>query len=182
MSATWARTNGRRSTSLKKGRTMAGAPGREPIPSSRSAPWARMVEPIKDYGHNLGHCIVGGYVYRGAAIPSLYGVYVYADYSDGWIAGLTWSGSALTFDSAVAPHLVPHQLLRAGQGRRTLCLRLLRRAYPADHSVEPVFCGAAVNSAFSRSASASSCGFRFVSISARRCSSIFFRSWMYRQP
>jgi hypothetical protein len=58
-----------------------------------------MVEPIKDYGHTVGHCVVGGYVYRGSAIPSLAGIYVYADYSDGWIAGLSWNGTALTFDS-----------------------------------------------------------------------------------
>jgi glucose/arabinose dehydrogenase len=38
------------------------------------------IDPILDYPHTVGQCITGGYVYRGAAIPSLYGIYVFGDY------------------------------------------------------------------------------------------------------
>jgi hypothetical protein len=38
------------------------------------------VDPILDYPHTTGQCITGGYVYRGAAIPSLQGIYVFGDY------------------------------------------------------------------------------------------------------
>jgi glucose/arabinose dehydrogenase len=38
------------------------------------------IDPILDYPHTVGQCITGGYVYRGAAIPSLYGLYVFGDY------------------------------------------------------------------------------------------------------
>jgi uncharacterized repeat protein (TIGR03806 family) len=37
--------------------------------------------PVVDYNHGVGQAIVGGYVYRGGAIPALVGTYIYADYS-----------------------------------------------------------------------------------------------------
>ena len=41
-----------------------------------------------EYGHDAGGCaVVGGYSYRGAAIPALQGVYVYADYCLGEVRG-----------------------------------------------------------------------------------------------
>jgi glucose/arabinose dehydrogenase len=58
-----------------------------------------LTDPIKDYGHTEGHCIIGGYVYRGKAIPALYGLYVYGDYVDGWIAALGYDGEKITFDA-----------------------------------------------------------------------------------
>jgi glucose/arabinose dehydrogenase len=57
-----------------------------------------LTESIKDYGHDEGKCIIGGYVYRGKAIPGLYGIYVYGDYNIGWIAGLGYDGTKITFD------------------------------------------------------------------------------------
>lgn len=47
------------------------------------------VFPVTEYGRDVGQSVTGGYVYRGASIPGLSGTYVYADYSAGWIAGLT---------------------------------------------------------------------------------------------
>jgi glucose/arabinose dehydrogenase len=58
-----------------------------------------LTDPIKDYGHNEGKCIIGGYVYRGKSIPGLQGMYVYGDYNVGWIAGLKYDGKQITFDS-----------------------------------------------------------------------------------
>ncbi len=46
--------------------------------SGGSAPGAR--DPLFELAHSDGYCaIVGGYVYRGPAIPALDGVYVYGD-------------------------------------------------------------------------------------------------------
>jgi glucose/arabinose dehydrogenase len=52
---------------------------------------SRLVFPVFEYSHALGVAVVGGYVYRGAAIPRLRGYYVFADY----ISGRTWAKAGL---------------------------------------------------------------------------------------
>jgi glucose/arabinose dehydrogenase len=46
-----------------------------------------LVLPVLEYDHLTGFSIIGGYVYRGSAIPNLYGHYFLADY----ITDLIWS-------------------------------------------------------------------------------------------
>lgn len=45
------------------------------------------VAPVAEYGRTLGQSITGGYVYRGTAIPSLAGRYVFGDF----ITGRIWN-------------------------------------------------------------------------------------------
>ena len=52
--------------------------------------------PITEYNHDTGISICGGYMYRGAAISSLRGAYVYGDYCSGLIWSLSPSGSTWT--------------------------------------------------------------------------------------
>ncbi len=52
--------------------------------------------PVVEYGRSLGTTVVGGYVYRGQDVPSLRGVYVYADYGSGRIWGLTHNDGTAT--------------------------------------------------------------------------------------
>ena len=57
--------------------------------------------PVLEYPHGGGRCsITGGYVYRGAAIPDLKGVYLYGDYCSGEIMALRYSGGSVV-DSRV---------------------------------------------------------------------------------
>ena len=43
-----------------------------------------MVDPVAQYDHNEGISIIGGFIYRGQAIPELFGKYVFGDFSLGF--------------------------------------------------------------------------------------------------
>jgi glucose/arabinose dehydrogenase len=50
--------------------------------------------PVYDYDHNSGECaVIGGFVYRGSAIPGLQGTYLFSDLCVGFLRGLTLDGS-----------------------------------------------------------------------------------------
>ena len=57
---------------------------------------AGLVFPIAEYTHSKGCSVTGGYVYRGAALPSLKGQYFYADYCSGnfWAISREGAGKA----------------------------------------------------------------------------------------
>jgi glucose/arabinose dehydrogenase len=89
------------------------------------------ISPIFEYPHPTpppgkpfgAACIIGGYVYRGAAIPELQGQYVFADYSMSWLGTIKVEngkvsskniGNKLTFDlehvvngNNVTSHVLP---------------------------------------------------------------------------
>jgi len=47
-----------------------------------------LIEPVAEYDRSAGVSVSGGVVYRGAALPGLYGVYLYGDYGTGRVWGL----------------------------------------------------------------------------------------------
>ena len=47
-----------------------------------------LTDPVAQYGHNLGCSVTGGYVYRGAEIAALKGVYLFSDFCSGRVWGL----------------------------------------------------------------------------------------------
>ncbi len=55
------------------------------------------IDPIHDYGHVDGNCcVIGGYVYRGAALPELQGCYFFSDYCSSRIWTLRYDGSQVS--------------------------------------------------------------------------------------
>ena len=48
---------------------------------------AGLIDPVAQYDHDEGVATIGGFVYRGAALPELRGRYVFGDYSDGLTSG-----------------------------------------------------------------------------------------------
>jgi uncharacterized repeat protein (TIGR03806 family) len=49
--------------------------------------------PVAEYDHTEGEAITGGFVYRGAEVPSLQGMYIYGDYVSGKIWALVQEGN-----------------------------------------------------------------------------------------
>ncbi len=48
--------------------------------------------PVAEYNHSQGCSVTGGYVYRGAGYPALYGVYLFGDFCTGVMWGLAPDG------------------------------------------------------------------------------------------
>jgi len=58
-----------------------------------------LVDPVYEYSHDNGCAVIGGHVYRGSAIPSMIGKYVFSDVCTGEISALDDSGQTAIVDS-----------------------------------------------------------------------------------
>lgn len=62
-----------------------------------------LTDPVVEYTHRaVGIAVVGGYVYRGSAIPELRGNYVFGDFTRDFTAGVEGHGSLLVADPQAA--------------------------------------------------------------------------------
>ena len=59
-----------------------------------------LTAPVYDYDHSQGCSIIGGYVYRGAAIPELQGQYLFSDYCRGFVRTLSFENGMATVRQA----------------------------------------------------------------------------------
>lgn len=59
-----------------------------------------LIDPVHDYGRDLGQSVTGGYVYRGTAVPAVTGKYVFGDFASRRIWAL----------DPLAPDAPPRQL------------------------------------------------------------------------
>src|SRR6266581_6557383 len=77
-----------------------------------------LTAPVYDYDHGQGRCaIIGGYVYRGAAIPELQGQYLFSDLCTGFIRGLSFeSGVAVVREAPTVNVGTPYSFGQDGFG------------------------------------------------------------------
>ena len=76
--------------------------GRICRPGGGSCDSTGLLMPVKDYGHDLGICVTGGYVYRGTSLPDLAGAYIYGDFGSGRIWMLRYEDGRVTQDTLLA--------------------------------------------------------------------------------
>ena len=78
-------------------------------------------DPILETAHTDGNCaIVGGYVYRGKAIPALDGVYLFGDNCDIHIVGVVEPGGKLVDKRATRPdRAATHDVRRRSRAARS---------------------------------------------------------------
>lgn len=75
-----------------------------------------LVAPIHTYPHSDGACsVIGGYVYRGPAIPSLQGTYIFGDYCTGEVSGLLSRRGIFLDTEALGPKVDQNSLVSFGQ-------------------------------------------------------------------
>ena len=55
-----------------------------------------LVAPVTEYSHSDGCSVTGGYVYRGARVRALQGLYLYGDYCNGWVRSFRYAGGLAT--------------------------------------------------------------------------------------
>jgi glucose/arabinose dehydrogenase len=81
------------------------------IPATDCDPAGSFTLPVLQYPHSDGCSVIGGFVYRGMAIPELTGHYLYADFCRGWLRSFlsspgsaaerqSWAGVSLPFTTS----------------------------------------------------------------------------------
>ncbi|MBI3768261.1 MAG: PQQ-dependent sugar dehydrogenase [Deltaproteobacteria bacterium] len=68
--------------------------------------------PVAEYGHEVGCSVIGGYVYRGRAIPGIAGRYLYGDFCSNRIWSFTRDGAVVTSALELTDDLDPTHALR----------------------------------------------------------------------
>jgi glucose/arabinose dehydrogenase len=67
--------------------------GLHPFKNTPNETGTPLIDPIYEYGHDLGCAVIGGYVYRGSALPDFNGVYLFGDNCSGTIWSLIPTGN-----------------------------------------------------------------------------------------
>lgn len=65
-------------------------------PPGASCNQSGLTLPVVEYDHGQGCSVIGGYVYRGTAIPALQGVYFYSDFCQGFVRSFRYAGGQAT--------------------------------------------------------------------------------------
>ncbi len=74
-----------------------------------------LIDPVVEHPRAEARSITGGYVYRGSAMPSLVGTYIYGDFETGNIWALTYNADNQPVPQIIA-NIAPGTLVAFGQG------------------------------------------------------------------
>jgi uncharacterized repeat protein (TIGR03806 family) len=70
--------------------------------SLNTLPNSAFTPPVFEYDHSQGVAVIGGYVYRGNALPSLQGRYLYSDFGSGTVWALEYDGANVLASDVIA--------------------------------------------------------------------------------
>jgi hypothetical protein len=85
---------------------------------------ASVTMPVSEYPHGAGCSVIGGVVYRGSAIQSLRGAYLFADYC---------SGTLWAIDAGLASAQAPITLLETGRNVTAITEDEAGEVYLTEH-------------------------------------------------
>ena len=86
-------------------------PGRLTAREAAAEEGGPYIDPIHAYGRENGISVTGGFVYRGARLPSLQGQYLFGDWGTGRLWALSWNASTVT-STGVRPIFLPGEDFR----------------------------------------------------------------------
>ena len=77
--------------------------GTQPFDDSQNTlPISAFTPPVFEYGRSEGVAVIGGYVYRGNQLATLFGRYLYTDFGSGTVWALAWDGNQVTANDVIA--------------------------------------------------------------------------------
>lgn len=82
----------------REGFASAAAPPSSCSTTATCMPLTMFTEPVHDFTHASGCSVTGGFRYRGSAAPALTGIYVFSDYCNGELRGLSTADGGATWD------------------------------------------------------------------------------------
>ena len=86
-------------------------------------------QPVMEYGREDGCSVTGGYVYRGARLPSMFGAYVYGDFCSGKIWALRHDGDNITEQLQIVDSSLSISAFGEDQGGELYVLSFDRKIY-----------------------------------------------------
>ncbi len=84
-------------------------------------PLSATTVPVRQYGHDKGRAVTGGYVYRGQDVPSLVGTYVYGDFVTSQIWSLVYDGQQAISNVTLATITNPASFGEDEEGELHVC-------------------------------------------------------------